>query len=153
MAGPERRAGMEDLAFLLQLRERRPDGIIVDLRGVDVVQLKDVDPVGLQALERLIHREPEKLRGEVLGDLTLPLALFTVVVEVVANFGGNHDLIALVGKRLRNQLFTPAVAVGVGCVVEVDAQIESLAHQRDGFVVGELAPPPGGDRPQTKTHL
>ena len=73
--------------------------------------------------------------------------------KIVTDLRRDDDLIALVWKRLRDQVLTQSVAISIGRVEERDAEIEGFVHERDCFALGELSPPAGRDRPKTKSNF
>ena len=107
--------------------------VVLDLLHARVVNLPDVDVVGVEALQRLFEREAHELGREVLRDLVLALAFAAVIVQVVAELRREHDLVAPVAERLRELLLAASVAVGIGRVEQRDPQVERLVQQRDGL--------------------
>ena len=71
MAGPERDPVVADLSGGLELFQRGPERVIRDLFHPDVVQLQQIDPVGLQPLQRGIGRPHDGCRRKILGNLAL----------------------------------------------------------------------------------
>ena len=69
--------------------------------------------------------------------------------KVVANLGGDHDLVAIFWERLRDVFLAQAVAVSIRRIEQGNPQIERLVHEGEGLAFGVIAPPPGRDRPQT----
>ena len=151
--GPERRAVCADFPFLHELVHQFPQRVVLDLRHADVVELQDVDVVGVKALQRLFHRLADEGDGKVLRDFALALALVAVVVKIVADLGRNHDLVALFGERPGDELLAVAVAVGISGIEKRDAEIERLVHERDRLAFREVAPPAGRDGPKSKTDF
>jgi hypothetical protein len=133
--------------------EHGPEGLVVHLLHPDVVELKQIDPVGLQPLERLVDGLADESGGKILGNLALALALAGEMVEVVADLGGDHDLIAPGLEGLGDQPLASPVAVGVGGVKEGDSQVERFLHEGDGLFVGVIAPPAGAEGPEAESDL
>ena len=128
--------------------ERCPDRIVVDLLHSNVVQLQQVDAVGLQSLERRVRRANDRIRRKILRNFALTAsARFTMRDKIVADLGRDHDFIALIWKCLRDEFFAQAVAIGVGGIEKCDAQIERLVHKRNRLALCKSSPPAGGDRP------
>ncbi len=59
---PERDAVVTNFSALLQFFERGPERVVGDLLHLDVVQLEQIDAVGLQPLQRRIRRAGDGLR-------------------------------------------------------------------------------------------
>ena len=87
-----------------------------------VVELVDVNPVGIQASEALFTGLADELRLEVLG-------FFLVAdsggegIEVVADLGAEDDIVALALEGLGDDLLVGAGAVLVCGVEEVDTEV------------------------------
>ena len=82
---------------------------------------KQIDPIGLQALERRIGRAHDGIRRKILRDFALAAAArFAVRDKIVADLGRDHDFIALLRKSFRDQFFAQAVSVGIGGIEERD---------------------------------
>ena len=130
-AGEVAGADVEDVALELEPLERAPELFGGDV-AVDVVDLVEVDAVGLQAAQRL---------GYVHADLVVGDAALLVgagLVHAAVDLGGEHDLVAAVtalGKPAADDLFRVAggIAVDVGGVPEVDAHFEGAVHDGEGF--------------------
>src|ERR1051325_781695 len=75
-----------------------------------------------------------------------------VVVEVVAELRADDEVAALGEERLQHR-FAAAIAVGVGGVDVVDAEVEAGTDQVAGLLVGVVAPPPGGEGPSSEAEL
>ena len=132
----------------------RPERVVADLLHADVVQLEEIDAIGLQPLQRGIGRARDRFRREILRNLALAAAAaFAMRDEIVADLRRDHDFVALLRERLRDQLFAEAVAVSIGGIEERDAEIERLVHERDRFAFGELAPPAGRNGPEAEADF
>ena len=57
-----------------------------------------------------------------------------VLVEVQAELGGDHDLVADRGERFADEFFVGERPVDLGGVEERDAEIDRGADERDGVV-------------------
>src|ERR671931_107988 len=88
-----------------------------------IVELVQVDVVGLEPLQALLEREPDEVRREVLRALALASASVGVGVEVIAELGADRHLAAAAGERLSQNGLAPPVAVGVSGIKERHAQI------------------------------
>ena len=100
--------------------------------GVDPVLVKEVDPVGAQALQRGLGDRPDVFGAAV-------DALRRVAAEE-PELGGDHDFIAERGDGLAEQLLVGALAIGFGRVEKGDATLERAANQREaGLLVGRGA--------------
>src|SRR5207237_3513025 len=96
--------------------------------------------------------EADELRRHVLRQLALAAGALRVVVEVVAELRADDEVGPLGEKRFEHRL-AAAVAVGVGGVDVVDAEVEAGADQVAGLLVGVVAPPTGGDSPSPEAEL
>ena len=150
--GAEGDAEVADLALELELLEGFEQ--LVALQGTDagVVDLVEVDVVGVEAAEALLAGELDELAVELLGPLAVAVA-GSRVVDVVAELGGDDQVVAPVAEDAGQDLLAVAVAVGIGGVEEVDAQLHRVFQQ--GGALGVLQPPPpvGGDGPDAEAHL
>jgi hypothetical protein len=149
----KRRAVGTNLTFDHELLHQLPEGVVLHLRHADIVELQNVDVIGLEPRERLVHRLANERHGEILRNLALAPPFVAVVVKIVADLRRDHDLLALVREGLRDQFLAVAVAVGIGRIKKRDAQVERLVHQTDRLALGECAPPAGGNRPKTETDF
>ena len=112
-----------------QRAERLVD-VGVGLGAVDLVQ---VDPVGSQPPERVLH-----LRDDPAPRVA---ALVGVVAHRAVDLGGQHDVVApAAGQRLADDLLGLAARVHVGGVDEVDAGVERAMDDADALVVVGVAP-------------
>ena len=115
-----------DLAFANQVFDRTGD--VFDWHvGVDAVLVEEVDPIGLEPLQRRLRHLTNVRRPAVQPSLL-------AVVELEAELGGDHDLVAHWTKRLADQLFVRERSVGFGRVEERDAALEGRAD--DGNALG-----------------
>src|SRR5207237_1964313 len=96
--------------------------------------------------------EADELRRHVLRQLALAAGALRVVVEVVAELRADDEVGPFGEERLEHRL-AAAVAVGVGGVDVVDAEVEAGADQVAGLLVGVVAPPAGGDGPGPEAEL
>src|SRR4030095_7005831 len=90
----------------------------------------------------------------ILRNFSLPAsARFTVMDKIVANLCRDHDFIPLIRKSFRDQFFAQSVSVSIARIKKIYTEIESLVHQCDRFALGEISPPAGRNRPETKPDL
>ena len=123
---------------------------------LDVVELEHIDVVGLEPLEALVDGVAHELALEALRELALPAARLRClfVVDVVADLGRVDDVTSTSPKCFGELELAAAVAVCVGGVEEGDAVlIERAAHHRDRLLVGDFAPPAGGERPEPEANF
>jgi hypothetical protein len=130
VAGPD----VEDLALLDEDVDRLPD-LLEGGGAVDVVELVDVDVVGLEPLEARVHRPPD-VEG---GQLVVVRPGGAVAGHVAVDLGGEDGLVAMrgalrepVADDLLGTALVLAPAVHVGGVEEVDARVEGRIHDRVG---------------------
>ena len=76
-----------------------------------------------------------------------------MIYKIVADLSGDHDFIESARESFCDEVFTAAVAVGVGGIEERDALVPRGVHEAHGLLVRVIAPPSGRERPETKTHL
>ena len=156
VAPPDRRAQRgavdADLALGHQVLQQRPHVVALHRVHPRVVELVDVDPVGLEALQGLLEVRPQERRVPVVGPLAVPGPV-VLDEDVVAELRGDGDLVALRAQRLRQQPVGAALRVRVGGVEQGDAGVEARADQLDGAIVGDVAPPARGYGPQAEADL
>ena len=75
------------------------------------------------------------------------------VVEVVADLGGNDDVVSLLGEGLDEDFFAVALSVGVGGIEEGDAEFSGFLEEADGVGFVDLTPPAGGYGPEAKADF
>ena len=129
--GGGRRLGEAEVAHLAggdQLGHRA-DGLLDRDRLVDAVLVVEVDVVDAEPLQRGVARGADVLRAAVDAD---PGA---VGEPLVAELGGELDLVAAAGDRLADQLLVGERAVHVGGVEEGHAEVERAV---DGGEAGRL---------------
>ena len=143
------------LALAAHALEEAPDVVALQVLHAHVMQLPAIDAVRAEAAQRAFERALQEVRLEAVRGLLVALAaLADLRLPVVAELGGDHDLVAFgAAEGLREDRLAAAVAVGVGGVEEVDAVLVALPQQRHGLVVAVVAPPAGGDRPDAETDL
>jgi len=126
-------AQVADLARLDELLHRA-DGLLDRDRGVHAVLVVEVDVVDTEALERGVAGGADVRRAAVDAD---PAA---VGVALVAELGGELDLVAAAGDRLADELLVGEGPVHVGRVEEGDAQVEGAVDGPDagGLVAGAV---------------
>src|SRR5688572_3172229 len=155
-SGAKRGAPHLDEALVAHLAESAPDRGIADVLHLDVVELKDIDVVGLEPLEALVEGEAHVVAVELLRQLALPAPcrLRRGVVDVVPDLGRVNDLVAAPAKRFSELPLATAVAVGVSSIEEVDAiPGVGISQHGHGFFVGLLPPPAGGESPGAEADL
>ena len=150
---PECHAVEADFSFGAEVFHRCPDGIVIDLLHADVVELHDVDAPGTEALEGGICCSAKVGGREVLGNLALAAPSIAMVYEIVADLGGDHDVIESACEGFCDEVLAAAVAIGVGGIEERDAFVARRVHEAHRLLVCVVAPPSGRERPETKTHL
>src|SRR5436190_19661032 len=118
------------------------------------MQLKKIDSICLQSVQRCVCRANNRIRRKILRNFALPApACFPVMDKIVADLGRDHDFIPLVRECLCDQLFAQSISVRVGRIEQRDPEIERLAHERDRFALSEISPPTGGDCPQSEADF
>ena len=90
--------------------------------GIGLVELVEVDAVGLQPAQAVLDRAPH-----VLGPGAAPL-----LVDGHAELGREHHLVAAPGQRAAEKLLAAGAAVDVGGVEEVDAGVERRVDDARG---------------------
>jgi hypothetical protein len=104
-------AGSDELAH-------RADGVLDRHVGVDAVLVVEVDDVDTEPLQRRITRRPDVVRSAVhshAGPVGAPL---------VAELGGEYDVVATARDGLADELLVGERAVHVGGVQEAAAEVE-----------------------------
>ena len=119
-------AEVADLAGRDQLGHRA-DGLLDRDGLVDAVLVVEVDVVDAEPLQRGVAGGADVLRPAVDAD---PGA---VGAALVAELGGQLDLVAAAGDRLADQLLVGERAVHVGGVEEGDAEVERAVDGRDAL--------------------
>ena len=76
-----------------------------------------------------------------------------LVVEVIAKLGCDYHFMAAVAQHLGQNLLTITLAVSVGGVKEVDAQLQGVFQQLRPLLLGNIAPPVGGYGPDAKADF
>ena len=111
---------MPDLALLLELGERADRVLDRHLR-VDRVELVEVDPLELQALERGLAAAAEAVRAAVSLPHARPRSL-------EAALGGDHEVLRIRPERLGDQVLGHVGAVRVGGVNQRHAVLDHAAE-------------------------
>ncbi len=98
------------------------------------MDLVEIDVIGLEAAERA------------LDGLDDPAPRIALLVRILAHgamhLGGEHDLVATAFQRLADDLLRLALAVSIGGVDEIDADIQRLVNDAGALVmigVGDAA--------------
>ena len=134
-AGQVRVPDVPDLALGHQLVERG-DRLLDRGHRVRGVQLVQVDVVGPQPRERLLHRDLD-VAAAALGARGRAVAH---VRALVAELGREHDLVPAAREHLAEGELGPAVlAVGFGGVEERDARVDRRVDHRAGPLQVEAA--------------
>src|SRR5215218_4972756 len=76
-----------------------------------------------------------------------------MVVEVVADLGRDHHLVAHVTEGVSEEGLAFARAVGIRGVEVVDTPLFSVSEESYGSLVVHLSPPAGRDRPHPEAYL
>ena len=93
--------------------------------GIDAVLVEEIDAVGPEPLERGLGDLPDVLRPAVHA------ALSGRPVDVDAELGGDHHLVADRLQRFADDLFVRVRAIDLGGVEEGDAALEGRPDQAD----------------------
>ena len=114
-----------DLAFANQVLHRARDVLDRNVR-VDAVLIEQIDPIGLESLQRRVGDLPD-VRGPAVQTRLL------AALELEAELRRNHHLIANRAERFPDELFVRERPVGFGGVEERDATVNGRADDRDAF--------------------
>src|SRR5207244_2682159 len=98
--GTQRRAIREDLARCLELLQDRKQVIPLQRIQPRIVELVQINAVGPQTAQALLTGASDKGGRPVLGTFSLPGLRSRMVIEVVAELGGDHDLVAAVSESI-----------------------------------------------------
>ena len=143
LAGRERRgADVADLALVDEVGERA-EGLLDVGVGARAVDLVEVDPVGVQAAQRVLDRPDDPAPGA-----ALPVG---VLAHGAVELGGQDDVVAAALEGLADDLLGLALGVDVGGVDEVDAGVQRGVDDADGVVVVGVAP--GAEHHRAEAHL
>ena len=137
-----RRAEVADLALRDEVGQRAERLLVVGPR-VPAVHLVEVDPVGVQALERRLDlaEDPAPRVARLVG----------VVAHRAVELRREDDVVAPpAGERLADDLLRLAARVDVGGVDEVDPRVERAVDDPDALVVVGLAPGAEHHRPEAE---
>ena len=122
---------MQNLALRHQVLDRAGDVLDRDLR-VDAVLVEEIDAIGAKALEHALDDQLDVLRAAV----EPRAALAGLQIDVPAELGRDHDLVAERRHAFAEDPFHLVRAVGLGRVEEGDAPVEGRAddveHLRPG---------------------
>ena len=127
-----RRADRADLAAADQVGQCG-EGLLDVGAGVGAVELVEVDVVGLQATQRVLHGGDDPAPR---GALLVRVLAGRAAEHRAAELGGEHDLVPAPFQGLADDVL--GVAVGVGGVDEVDAGVQRLVDDA-GRVLGGIA--------------
>ena len=115
-----------DLAFANQVLHG-PSDVFDRNVGIDAVLVEEIDPVGLEPLQRGIgHR----------ADVGWPAVetCLLAVLELEAELRRNHDMIANRSERFADELFVRERPVRFGRVEECDASVNGGANDADAII-------------------
>ena len=104
------------------------------------MNLIKVDVVGLQAAQRVFDRAGQPTPR--------PTPAVRVVPHRERSLGGKDDIVSPPLQCLANDLFRFALAVGIGGINEVDAEIQCLVDHADAFIVISIGDFPEHHRAQ-----
>ena len=110
-------------------RVKRLLDIRVVIGGVHVV---DVDVVGIQPLQALLHRGKDVAAAET--------GVVRVLAHLPAHLGGEDDPLAPALERLADDPLAFALHVDIGCVEEIDALSNGVVHDREAVRLAGLFP-------------
>ncbi len=132
-------ADVADLALGDEVGERA-ERLLVIGPGIPAVHLIEVDPVGLQALQRGLHLTKDPA-PRVAGLIWIPP---TLIAHRAVELGGENDVLAASPREglADDRLGLPA-RVDIGGVDEVDAPIEHAVDDANTGIV--IALPPGAE--------
>ena len=63
-----------------------------------------------------------------------------LVVEVIAELGGDDHLVAAVAEHFGQDLLAIALAVGIGSIEKVDTRLQGVFKERRPLLLGNLTP-------------
>ena len=111
---PQGHAVVADFALGPQLLQRLKQ--LVPFQGVNagVMHLVEVDVVGVEAAQALFAGKADKVGVELLGPFLVADAGRELVVEVVAELGGDDQVVAAVAQDFRQDFLAVALAIGIG---------------------------------------
>ena len=151
--GAEGRPVGANLPLLLQGFQFREEIVALQVAHARVVHLVEVDALSSQPLQTLLAGEAQVRRLPVLGTLAL-VRVGDTIVNIVAELGRDGKLAALGGcERFGENGFRAAIVVGVGGVIEGDAQVVGASEQVDSHLPVGDSPPGRGDGPDAKADL
>jgi len=127
---PPERANARAVGFPLAQEIAHLGRDVVDVR---VVQLEQVDVVGVEPVERAFESGFEVLAVELLRKLAV--SGLRIVVEVVADLRRERHLVATAADRAADYLLAVAVAVHVAGVDVRDARVERVFDHTDRLFV------------------
>ena len=132
-----------DFAGLDEFVEEGKDlGAVVD-GGGGAVELEEFEAVGFEVFEGAVHEG---------GEILAVVAAGGVGVEAAAGLGGDVELgVGAVAAEAGEEAFGVAVAVNVGGVEEVDAEVEGFVEGGEGLVIADGAPT-AADGPATEAN-
>ena len=127
--------------------------IVGEYAARGMVQLADVQVVGVHPAQAVLNRVADALWPEVLGHGPLGTAHGLGVSPVVSHLGGKHHAGAPVGERAADDRLHASIPVPVGRVEQRHAPVKRGMQQTDCLVVAVVTPPPGGERIGTEADF
>ena len=127
-----------NLAFFDQFFQRLAHRSGLIGRITVVVELVEVNVVGIQAAQRVLTGAPDALRRGVCPD-----DLAGLFVKDGVEFGGDDHLGSATRQSPPQNPLAVAGTVDVGRVKEIDAQVQGRVNGADGLVIIHLAPAQG----------
>ena len=127
-----RHAEMLDLALGDQVLDRAGDVLDRHVR-VDPVLVEQVDGLDAEPLQRAVDRLPD-----VLGPAVDAAIFARLGIEVEAELGGDHDLIAERRERFADDFLVLEGAIDFGRIEEGHAALDRGADQRDTVFLRQL---------------
>lgn len=118
---------------------------------VRVVELQEAGVFHVEAFKALFGHLTGLLTGDFLEEFVM--VGLQVIVEVIADFGGDGDLVAVVDERPTDDLLGVAAAIYVVRVEETDVLLGDVVGHLGGVFVWAVAPPVGLDDPHTEADL
>jgi hypothetical protein len=123
-------AEMLDLAGLLQFGHRA-DRVLDRHVGIDAVDEIEVDHIGLEPFQAFV--------AAFLDVFGPPVRETRPALQLdIAELAGDHIVVAMPGDRLGEQLLVAAVAIGVGAVEKIDAELTRSMDRADRLIAVRL---------------
>jgi len=148
--GAERPADGLDFALLAEF-VKRLQHVGSDLVDVGVVEHQELDVVHPQPVERAVQGGANPLGRDLLGQFAV--ARLRVVVEVVADLGGDGHFVPDLRERVADEFLAVAVAVDVTGVEKGDVPVDGVLDHLNSLLARSVAPPVRPDDPGTEADL